>query len=180
MVAVNNKSVLSYIHHFHKVNWFFDNIKLPDSTTNLARSIGYVAFRIKPKSSLAVNDIIRNKASIYFDYNLPIVTNTANTIVSIETTTGVREMQNNEMKLVLGPNPANGYSLLQISGKLTGKFELRMMDNNGRIVLQQTITRNSIAETVQVPLQLNQFSSGVYYIQLQQKEKSWWQKVVVQ
>lgn len=164
----------------NKLNWFFDNIKLPDSTTNLARSIGYVAFRIKPKSNLAVNDIIRNKASIYFDYNLPIVTNTANTIVSIETTTGVREIQNNEMKLVLGPNPSNGYSLLQISGKLTGKFELRMMDNNGRIVSQQTITRNSIAETVQVPLQLQQFSTGVYYIQLQQKEKSWWQKVVVQ
>jgi ABC-type uncharacterized transport system ATPase subunit len=111
---------------------------------------------------------------------LPIVTNIANTIVTVETTTGVRQVQNNEMKLVLGPNPANGYSLLQISGKLMGKFELRMIDNNGRILSQQTITRNTIAETLQVPLNMQQLSSGVYYIQLQQKEKSWWQKVVVQ
>ncbi|MBX9784748.1 MAG: T9SS type A sorting domain-containing protein [Chitinophagaceae bacterium] len=164
----------------NKLNWFFDNIKLPDSTTNFNRSIGYVAFRIKPKNTLVANDVVSNKASIYFDYNLPIITNIANTIVTVETTTGVREVQNNEMKLVLGPNPSSGYSVLQISGKLTGKFELRIMDNSGRIISQQTITRNSIAETLQLPLNLQQLASGVYYIQLQQKEKSWWQKVVVQ
>lgn len=164
----------------NKLNWFFENIKLPDSTINLARSIGYVAFRIKPKNNLTTGEVIQNKASIYFDYNLPIVTNTANTIVSIETTTSVREVQNNEMKLVLGPNPANGYSLLQINGKLTGKFELRIIDNHGRILSRQIVTKNSLAETVQVPLNVQQLSSGVYYIQLQQKQKSWWQKVVVQ
>lgn len=164
----------------NKLNWFFDNIKLPDSTTNFNRSIGYISFRIKPKTNLVANDVIQNKASIYFDYNLPIVTNTANTVVTVETTTGVRQVQNNEMKLLLGPNPANGYSLLQISGKLTGKFQLRMIDNNGRVISQQTLTRNSVAEILQVPLNMQQLSSGVYYIQLQQKEKSWLQKVVVQ
>lgn len=164
----------------NKLNWFFDNIKLPDSTTNLARSIGYVAFRIKPKNTLMANEVISNKASIYFDYNLPIVTNTTNTVVSVETTTAVREVQNDEMKMKLGPNPSNGYSVLQISGKLKGKFELRLIDANGRIISQQTITRNSTGEIIQLPLNLQQLSSGVYMIQLQQKEKSWWQKIVLQ
>jgi Secretion system C-terminal sorting domain len=164
----------------NKLNWFFDNIKLPDSTTNLLKSNGYVAFRIKPKNNLLANDVISNKASIYFDYNLPVVTNTTNTVVFVDAATGVREIQNNEMKLVLGPNPANGYSLLQVSGKLTGKFELRVIDNYGRIISNQILTRNSIAETLQVPLNMQQLSSGVYYIQLQQKEKSWWQKLIVQ
>lgn len=164
----------------NKLNWFFDNIKLPDSTTNLARSIGYVAFRIKPKNTLMANEVIRNKASIYFDYNLPIVTNTTNTVVSVEIATAVREVQNDEMKMKLGPNPSNGYSVLQISGKLNGKFELRMIDANGRIISQQTITRNSTGEIIRLPLNLQQLSSGVYMIQLQQKEKSWWQKIVLQ
>ncbi len=164
----------------NKLNWFFDNIKLPDSTTNRARSIGYVAFRIKPKNTLVANEVISNKASIYFDYNLPIVTNTTNTVVSVEITTAVREVQNDEMKMKLGPNPSNGYSVLQISGKLKGKFELRMIDANGRIISQQTITRNSTGEIIQLPLNLQLLSSGVYYLQLQQKEKSWWQKIVLQ
>jgi hypothetical protein len=164
----------------NKLNWFFDNIKLPDSTTNLAKSIGYVAFRIKPKNTLVANEVISNKASIYFDYNLPIVTNTTNTVVSVETTTAIREVQNDEMKMKLGPNPSNGYSVLQISGKLKGKFELRIIDANGRIISQQTITRNSTGEIIQLPLNLQQLASGVYIIQLQQKEKSWWQKIVLQ
>jgi hypothetical protein len=164
----------------NKLNWFFDNIKLPDSTTNLAKSIGYVAFRIKPKNTLVANDLIQNKASIYFDYNLPIVTNTANTIVSVETILAVREVQNNEMKLVLGPNPSSGYSVLQITGKLKGKFELRVIDMNGKIILEQTLTRNTAAELLQVPLQLQKLSPGMYIIQLQQKGKSWSQKIVLQ
>lgn len=80
----------------------------------------------------------------------------------------------------LGPNPSNGYSVLQISGKLKGKFELRLIDANGRIISQQTITRNSTGEIIQLSLNLQQLSSGVYLIQLQQKEKSWWQKIVLQ
>lgn len=164
----------------NKLNWFFDNIKLPDSTTNLNRSIGYVSFRIKPKTNLVANDVIQNKASIYFDYNLPIVTNTAVTTVTADIATGIRDVQNNEMKLLLGPNPANSYSLLQISGELTGKFELRIVDNNGRVILQQTLRKNSITETIQVPLNIQQLPAGVYYIQLQQKEKSWQQKLLLQ
>lgn len=84
------------------------------------------------------------------------------------------------MKLQFGPNPSNGYSNLMITGKLTGKFELRVIDNNGSVMSQQTITRNSIAETNNIPVHLEKISSGVYYIQLQQKGKSWWQKIILQ
>ena len=77
---------------------------------------------------------------------MPIVTNSADVTVTNEILTAVREIQNDEMKLQFGPNPSNGYSNLMITGKLTGKFELRVIDNNGSVISQQTITRNSIAE----------------------------------
>jgi hypothetical protein len=63
-----------------EVEWFFDNIQLPDSTTDLEGSQGYIHYRIKTNPALAMNDIIENTASIYFDYNAPVITNTATTV----------------------------------------------------------------------------------------------------
>lgn len=61
--------------------WAFNNIKLVDSIHNEPLSHGYISYRIKPKSTLVLNDTIRNSASIYFDFNPPIQTNTQLTIV---------------------------------------------------------------------------------------------------
>ncbi len=55
----------------------FENILLPDSNTNELESHGFVRYRIKPKTSLVVHDSVTNYAAIYFDHNLPVITNTA-------------------------------------------------------------------------------------------------------
>ncbi|MES2837630.1 MAG: T9SS type A sorting domain-containing protein [Bacteroidota bacterium] len=60
----------------------FDNINLVDSTTNEFLSHGYIKFKITPKSSTPLGTRIENFANIYFDYNLPIKTNT--TLVRID------------------------------------------------------------------------------------------------
>ncbi|NCU06213.1 MAG: T9SS type A sorting domain-containing protein, partial [Chitinophagaceae bacterium] len=167
MIGSSHKYTLT-IKGGNKLQWVFNDIKLPDSTTNLTRSIGFVAFRIKPKNTVATSDVIKNKASIYFDYNLPIVTNSADITITNEIVTAVREIQNDEMKLQFGPNPSSGFSNLMITGKLKGKFELRIINSSGSVISHQTITRNSITETNNVPVNLEKFSSGIYYIQLQQ------------
>jgi len=59
------------------IHFFFDDILLPDSTTNLAASIGFVKFSIEMNKGLPLGTVIENKAAIYFDYNPPIITNTA-------------------------------------------------------------------------------------------------------
>jgi hypothetical protein len=69
------------------LEFFFDNIYLPDSTTDEPNSHGYVAFRVKPKSTVQVGDIIDNRAGIYFDFNLPIITNKTETRI-VEDTDG--------------------------------------------------------------------------------------------
>jgi uncharacterized repeat protein (TIGR01451 family) len=53
----------------------FDDILLPDSTTNLIESQGVVQFRIGHDEALIRGDRFENKAAIYFDYNDPIITN---------------------------------------------------------------------------------------------------------
>nr|WP_321413679.1 FG-GAP-like repeat-containing protein [uncultured Allomuricauda sp.] len=61
------------------VEFLFENINLPDSTANEPESHGYVAFKIKPKSNITVGDNIAGDASIYFDFNPAIITNTVHT-----------------------------------------------------------------------------------------------------
>lgn len=68
----------------------FLNILLPDSNVNEPGSHGYINFRVKPKSPLALNTIINNKAFIYFDYNLPVITNTAQTSIQNNTTVPIK------------------------------------------------------------------------------------------
>ncbi len=55
----------------------FDNINLVDSTTNEPLSHGFVNYRITPKTTVPLGTQIDNTASIYFDFNPPIVTNNA-------------------------------------------------------------------------------------------------------
>lgn len=60
------------------VEFIFKNIALPFDDAN---NDGYVMFKIKTKPTLAISDTFSNSANIYFDYNAPIVTNTATTTV---------------------------------------------------------------------------------------------------
>lgn len=62
----------------------FDNIQLADSTISEPDSHGWLFYRIKPKSTVAVGDVISSEAAIYFDYNLPIITDPAATTIVYE------------------------------------------------------------------------------------------------
>ena len=60
------------------VNFIFDEIDLPFDDEN---NDGYVVFKVKPLLALEPWNIIRNEASIFFDFNAPIITNSAETII---------------------------------------------------------------------------------------------------
>ncbi len=55
----------------------FNNINLPDSSTNFFGSEGFVKYRITKNASLAEGTIIHNSAAIIFDFNAPVITNDA-------------------------------------------------------------------------------------------------------
>lgn len=57
-----------------EVSYFY--IMLPDSTSDPAGSQGYVRFRIALQDELPHSTAVTNSASIYFDLNPPIITNT--------------------------------------------------------------------------------------------------------
>jgi hypothetical protein len=58
----------------NKVEFIFEKINLPFDDAN---NDSYIAFKIKTLPTLSVGDYFTNEANIYFDYNSPILTNTA-------------------------------------------------------------------------------------------------------
>ncbi|HVU54956.1 MAG TPA: hypothetical protein VHD83_07865, partial [Puia sp.] len=81
MVGASHPYQLS-IFNGNQLVWTFSSIRLPDSMKNAAGSQGYLVFRVKPRSTVMEGDTIKNTASIYFDYNLPVATPTQKTAVA--------------------------------------------------------------------------------------------------
>lgn len=90
----------------NKVEFVFENINLPFDDAN---NDGYVIFKIKTKPNLVVGDSFSNSASIYFDYNFPIDTNTA--------TTTIQALANSDFEFgnyfTIAPNPVNDFLIIK-------------------------------------------------------------------
>ncbi len=87
----------------------FDNILLPDSTTNLAGSQGVVQFTIDHDPTLERGDRFRNRAGIYFDFNEPVITEWMNHRIAPEPViSSVRSREAATVSLSVYPNPTNG------------------------------------------------------------------------
>ncbi|MFZ4612199.1 MAG: DUF7619 domain-containing protein, partial [Bacteroidia bacterium] len=84
----------------------FNNIMLPDSTSDYEGSMGYFQYRIKPTPNLPNGSQIRNTAYIYFDYNAPIITNTTEN--NFDTTVSTSKLISNRETFEIYPNPSAG------------------------------------------------------------------------
>ena len=83
--VINSTHPMTSEYNFYTniLHFNFDNILLPDSTTNLEASQGQLSFAITPFDGFAEKTAVFNEAEIYFDFNPPIVTNeVVNTFVS--------------------------------------------------------------------------------------------------
>ncbi|WP_299116814.1 T9SS type A sorting domain-containing protein [uncultured Winogradskyella sp.] len=135
------------------INFIFDDIHLPDSTSNEPDSHGYIAYKIKPKSNVVIGDIFSGVADIYFDFNPPIITNTVNT--EIIETLDVNEFDKEEVRIY--PNPAKN-KLEVSSNRIIDR--LTITDINGRQL-------NSVQLSVtDYNLDVSNLSKGIYFLEI--------------
>ncbi|WP_298424530.1 T9SS type A sorting domain-containing protein [uncultured Kordia sp.] len=137
----------------NKVEFIFENINLPfDDATN----DGYLVFKVKTLTSLEENDTFDNTANIYFDFNLPITTNTATTLIADPLS--VSE-ENLETGITLYPNPAKEQvHITSISPIET--IELHSLD--GRRIHSKNIQTTSFSSTVEV----SYLPKGIYLMNI--------------
>ncbi|WP_338764650.1 BspA family leucine-rich repeat surface protein [Bernardetia sp. ABR2-2B] len=85
VVGTSHPMVVDTTANSSVINFRFDDINLPDSTSNPELSQGYVIFEVSEQDTGRLDTArIENKSYIYFDTNAPIITNTVkNTVVDI-------------------------------------------------------------------------------------------------
>jgi len=135
------------------VKFVFDNINLPVSTTDEEGSKGFIAFKIKPKSDVAVGDVISGVADIYFVFNLAIITNTVKTEI-------VEPLSVNEFNLnliMLFPNPEQ--DIVRVSSKVLID-RIAITDMNGRQLQSIKVSNTSYSADV------SGLSNGLYFLEI--------------
>ncbi len=134
----------------------FANIFLPDSNINEPMSHGFVHYRIKPKSNLVAGDNITNKAYIYFDFNSPVVTNSAKTEIILNPT-GVKDLTGNQVNLIFYPNPAGNEITIDLM-QTNFTVPLKIYDVFGRMIFEKKNFNSRIK------IDCSSWSSGVYRV----------------
>ncbi len=133
------------------VTFTFSNIDLPPKNEDELESQGFVSFSIMPDSDTENFEKVLNNASIYFDFNPPIVTNTTQwNLVDNFLILATEEL--NET-IAIYPNPSDGNLIIAVEKPST----YHLMDITGKVLSNNTL------QSGQNTLKFN-VASGIYFL----------------
>ncbi len=134
------------------VKWRFDNINLPDSTSNEAASHGFIHFTINTIPGIQPDDTIKNRVGIYFDFNPVVLTNFANTVFYLPVSTA-EAAQKPGFRIF--PNPVSGENDLNVAlgEDFTGEIKFEILSLDGRVLdlFFREKTEAQISEVLEIP-----------------------------
>ncbi|MEC4004270.1 T9SS type A sorting domain-containing protein [Flavobacterium sp. SUN052] len=151
-ITDSSHSCVTKITNDNKVEFIFENINLPIDDAN---NDGYVVFKIKTKPTVVLNDILTNQANIYFDYNFPVTTNQAQTIVQT-----LNNQQFNNFNIKVYPNPVKDILTIQSQESIN---KVDVYDANGRLLMSSQLSNNQT--------DLSTLSSGFYFVKIVSNDK---------
>ncbi|MBV6442202.1 MAG: hypothetical protein EPGJADBJ_03906 [Saprospiraceae bacterium] len=137
----------------------FDDIALPDSTTNFTESQGFVQFAIQLQPGLPPGTVVPNRAGIYFDANPVVPTNTAETLVLASVATHIPA---GPQVLFVQPNPTTGICTLRLTRPARQDALLELMDMQGSVLYRSTIPRG----TQERDIDLEDMPAGLYLVKM--------------
>ena len=160
-VASSHPVDMQYVFHERYMKFTFNNILLVDSTTNEPMSHGFVRYKIKPKSNLVVNDSILNSATIHFDFEAPVLTNTALTTIESPTSLPAMEIPG-KGTMQLWPNPAKETLNVGISLNTSSEITIDMLNIFGQTVA--TKKAKGVRGENKLEMSVEELPAGVYVI----------------
>ncbi|MEO7978893.1 T9SS type A sorting domain-containing protein [Flavobacterium sp.] len=152
-----------------EVKFIFDNIHLPDSTNNEPHSQGFIAYKIKPLNNVVTGDIINNTAAIYFDFNPPIVTNTAST--QFGNKLSVADSNINHYNVY--PVPTTGLLNIQANTEIEKVF---LIDIVGRVLKEFSFNTPALLSQID----LTHLAKGVYFLKIKSDKGTTVRKIIKQ
>ena len=143
--------------------WTFENIKLVDSTTNESESHGFIKFEIDQMPNNPLGGVIENSAAIYFDFNEPVITNTAFHTINEDFWITYLPQPSfiGKAKLVVYPNPVDRFATLDLGDLVYKELKLEVLDMRGQLVGQSWYNN-----TDKIDIQRNELPSGMYILRV--------------
>lgn len=139
----------------------FDNILLPDSNVNEPASNGYVSFTVKQKNSNQDGTIIENTAANYFDFNLPVNTNTV--INTLDFNLYIYDIFSEENQVTFYPNPFFNTFNVKLNESPNYPCTLKIINNLSAVEIIKEITQ-SVTSVSGLTLR-----NGIYYVNVEDK-----------
>ncbi len=153
----------------------FPDIKLVDSFHNEPASHGYIKYRIGALGSIKNNTVVENSASIYFDYNEPVLTNeVSNKFVNKLPNEIISETEGLSMrKYLVYPNPA--HRVINISPEILSQYtQAELISSYG--IIKKTFELSTAGNG---ELRLDETPSGLYFLRLSGKTKVLVTKIII-
>ena len=154
----------------------FNNIYLPDSTTDFEASMGFVKFKINRIAGLPVGTQIENTAAIYFDYNAPVITNTP--ISVIDEYTSVVDVDGNTFTVETMPNPFERGITLKYTLEETSEVTIRVMNSMGQCVYTHVAAATQNEGVYIEQLNMENLPSGMYLLNVETNKAMTTTKIV--
>lgn len=157
----------------------FANISLPTQSSDDMRSNGMFTYTIKTKPGLPVGTTFKNSASIYFDYNAPVKTNTTlNTLASVLGVANTTAAISGASSFTVYPNPANtSFSAVINSEAAVANAALTVTDVSGRVLINKPLNLQQGRQTVSTDVSM--LTAGIYFVTLDQSGTTQTQKLVI-
>lgn len=141
------------------IDFVFNNINLPPEEDDPEGSKGFVVFKVKPVSGINVGDVIRNRASIYFDFNEAVITNTAEITYIQNLSTSSFDI----LGLQYYPNPVRNKLFINTINEMS---QIEVFDVLGRSY--KTVTPDSSTYL----LDISELNSGNYFVKITSNTQS--------
>lgn len=145
------------------VEFAFKNILLPDSTIDQAGSHGSVVFSIKQKKGNIMLKPLVNFASIFFDFNSPVITNFDTVTFCQPSLASVSEARENSFSIY--PNPAKSELIIK-NEKLRMKNDLNTSVSIMNTVGQEVVHSSFLMTNSSLKVDVSQFPAGLYFIRI--------------
>ena len=136
----------------------FENVNLPENKVNEEGSQGFFRYSLSPYPKLPFGTSISNTASIFFDYNTPVSTNTV--VSTLNKTTGIEQYQKVNGAITVYPNPFNEYTTIVLPEN-AGSYSYALYNDLGK-----QVEFKSNLNGKQFQLNKNGHASGIYLLRV--------------
>jgi uncharacterized repeat protein (TIGR01451 family) len=155
------------------LEWTFNNIMLPDSNIDERGSHGFLMFKVNQLTDLPDGTIINNSASIFFDHNPAIITNTSTHTVNYDINSNFyKKIHSENPEILIYPNPTEGRVF--IDKPILDEINIYVVDNLGRVLI------NTKSNKLITEIDLSNLSIGIYFLLINNSVYSQTQKIIKQ